>query len=96
MAKYITRTIIKYNTKATFVMNGQLDTYILDGEVGKKEAKKLLISILGNKDIVIISCKKEGEYSAVYKMPEKDFIAMATKESETNLVVDLLSNKPLC
>lgn len=81
MAKYITRTIIKHNTKVTFVMNGQLDTYTLDGEVGKKEAKKLLISILGNKDIVIISCTKEEASSSVYKMLEKDFIAMATKES---------------
>lgn len=81
MVKYITRTIIKYNTKVTFVMNGQLDTYTLDGEVGKKEAKKLLISILGNKNIVIVSCEKEEESSSVYKMLEKDFIAMATKES---------------
>lgn len=81
MTKYITRTIIKYNTKVTFVMNGQLDTYTLDGEVGKKEAKKLLISILGNKDIVIISCTKEEESSSVYKMLEKDFVSTATKES---------------
>lgn len=81
MVKYITRTIIKYNTKVTFVMNGQLDTYTLDGEVGKKEAKKLLISILGNKNIVIVSCEKKEASSAVYKMLEKDFIAMATKES---------------
>lgn len=81
MTKYITRTIIKYNTKVTFIMNGQLDTYTLDGEVGKKEAKKLLISILGNKDIAIISCTKEEESSSVYKMLEKDFVATATKES---------------
>lgn len=67
--------------KVTFVMNGQLDTYKLDGEVGKKEAKKLLISILGNKDILIVSCTKEEVSSSVYKMLEKDFIAMATKES---------------
>lgn len=81
MAKYITRTIDTYNTKVTFVMNGQLDTYNLDGEVGKKEAKKLLIPILGNKDILIVSCTKEVVSSSVYKMLEKDFIAMATKES---------------
>lgn len=39
MAKYITRTIVNYNTKVSFVMNRQLDTYELLGEVGKKEAK---------------------------------------------------------
>lgn len=81
MAKYITRTIVTYNTKVTFVMNGQIDTYKLNGEVGKKEAKKILISVFGNNDIIIISCEKEEESSAVYKMLEKDFIAMATKES---------------
>ncbi|UWH94098.1 MAG: hypothetical protein [Bacteriophage sp.] len=81
MAKYITRTIVTYNTKVTFVMNGQIDTYKLNGEVGKKEAKKILISVFGNNDIIIVSCEKEEESSAVYKMLEKDFIATATKES---------------
>lgn len=81
MAKYITRTIATYNTKVTFVMNGQLDSYMIDGEVGKKEAKKLLISILGNKEILIVSCTKEEVSSSVYKMLEKDFVAAATKES---------------
>lgn len=81
MAKYITRTIVTYNTKVTFVMNGQIDTYKLNGEVGKKEAKKILISVFGNNDIIIVSCEKEEESSAVYKMLEKDFIAKATKES---------------
>jgi hypothetical protein len=81
MAKYITRTIVTYNTKVTFVMNGQIDTYKLNGEVGKKEAKKILISVFGNNDIIIVSCEKEEESSAVYKMLEKDFIDMATKES---------------
>lgn len=81
MAKYITRTIVTYNTKVTFVMNGQIDTYKLNGEIGKKEAKKILISVFGNNDIIIVSCEKEEESSAVYKMLEKDFIAMATKES---------------
>lgn len=81
MAKYITRMIVTYNTKVTFVMNGQIDTYKLNGEVGKKEAKKILISVFGNNDIIIVSCEKEEESSAVYKMLEKDFIAMATKES---------------
>lgn len=81
MAKYITRTIVTYNTKVTFVMNGQIDTYKLNGEVGKKEAKKILISVFGNNNIIIVSCEKEEVSSAVYKMLEKDFIAMATKES---------------
>lgn len=81
MAKYITRTIVMYNTKVTFVMNGQIDTYKLNGEVGKKEAKKILISVFGNNDIIIVSCEKEEESSSVYKMLEKDFIAMATKEN---------------
>lgn len=81
MAKYITRTIVTYNTKVTFVMNDQIDTYKLNGEVGKKEAKKILISVFGNNDIIIVSCEKEEESSSVYKMLEKDFIAMATKES---------------
>lgn len=81
MAKYITKKITTYNTKVTFVMNGQLDSYMLDGEVGKKEAKKLLISILGNKEILIVSCTKEEASSSVYKMLKKDFVAVATKES---------------
>lgn len=37
--KYITRTIQKYNSKVTFVMNGQLSEYIIEGEVGKKKSK---------------------------------------------------------
>ena len=81
MAKYVTRTIIEYNTEVRFVKDGQLDICKLDGEVGKKEAKKILISVFGNNDIIIVSCEKEEESSAVYKMLEKDFIAMATKES---------------
>lgn len=81
MAKYITRTIVTYNTIVTFVMNGQIDTYKLNGEVGKKEAKKILISVFGNNDIIIVSCEKEEESSSLYKMLEKDFIATATKES---------------
>ena len=81
MAKYITRTIIEYDTEVRFVKDGQLGTYKLDGVVGKKEAKKLLISILGSKDIIIVSCTKKEVSSAVYKMLEKDFVAAATKES---------------
>ena len=40
MAKYITRTIDTFNTKVTFVMNNQINDYVLMGTVGKKEAKK--------------------------------------------------------
>ena len=40
MAKYVTRTIESYNTKVTFVMNNQINEYVLIGTVGKKEAKK--------------------------------------------------------
>lgn len=83
MAKYITRTIIEYNTEVRFVKDGQIDICKLDGVVGKKEAKKLLISLLGSKDILIVSCTKKEASSALYKMLEKDFIAMATKESTT-------------
>lgn len=45
MAKYITRTIESYNTKVTFVMNKQINEYVLTDVVGKKEAKKQLESI---------------------------------------------------
>lgn len=81
MAKYITRTIIEYNTEVRFVKDGQLDICELDGVVGKNEAKKLLISLLGTKDILIVSCTKKEVSSSVYKMLEKDFVATATKES---------------
>ena len=40
MTKYITRTIDTFNTKVTFVMNNQINEYVLMGTVGKKEAKK--------------------------------------------------------
>lgn len=77
MAKYITRTIVNYNTKVTFVMNKQIDTYELLGEVGKKEAKKQLITIMGTDDIVIVSCEKVKISSKLYRMLESDFISNA-------------------
>ena len=40
MAKYITRTIDTFNTKVTFVMNNQINDYVLMGTVGKKKQKK--------------------------------------------------------
>lgn len=74
MAKYITRTIERYNTKVTFVMNNQLDTHELLGEVGKKEAKKQLVSIMGTEDIVVVSCEKVVVSQKLYRMLESDFI----------------------
>ena len=77
MAKYITRTIVNYNTKVTFVMNNQIDTYELLGEVGKKEAKKQLITIMGTDNIMIVSCEKIEVSSKLYRMLESDFISNA-------------------
>ena len=76
MEKYITRTIESYNTKVTFVMNNQLNDYLLTGVVGKKEAKKQIQTIF-NEDVVIVSCDKVAESSKLYRMLESDFIAHA-------------------
>ena len=76
MAKYITRTIDTFNTKVTFVMNNQLNDYILTGVVGKKEAKKQIQKIF-NEEVVIVSCDKVAESSKLYRMLESDFIAHA-------------------
>ena len=38
MSKYVTRTIESYNTKVTFVMNNQINEYVLIGTVGKKRS----------------------------------------------------------
>lgn len=84
MSKYITRTIINYNTKVTFVMNNNIDTYELLGEVGKKEAKKQLITIMGTNDIIIVSCEKIEVSHKLYRMLESDFIRHA--ESPNKIV----------
>lgn len=76
MSKYVTRTIEAYNTKVTFVMNNQLNDYLLTGVVGKKEAKKQIQSIF-NDDVVIVSCEKVVESAKLYRMLETDFIANA-------------------
>ena len=76
MAKYITRTIDTFNTKVTFVMNNQINEYVLMGTVGKKEAKKQIQAIF-NEDVVIISCEKVVESSKLYRMLETDFIKHA-------------------
>ena len=76
MAKYVTRTIDSYNTKVTFVMNNQINDYILMGTVGKKEAKKQIQTIF-NEDVVIVSCDKVAESRKLYRMLESEFIAHA-------------------
>ena len=76
MAKYITRTIDTFNTKVTFVMNNQINDYVLMGTVGKKEAKNQIQTIF-NEDVVIVSCEKVLESSKLYRMLESDFIAHA-------------------
>ena len=76
MAKYITRTIDTFNTKVTFVMNNQINEYVLMGTVGKKEAKKQIQAIF-NEDVIIVSCEKVVESSKLYRMLESDFIAHA-------------------
>ena len=76
MAKYVTRTIESYNTKVTFVMNNQINDYVLMGTVGKKEAKKQIKSIF-NEDVIIVSCEKVVESSKLYRMLESDFISHA-------------------
>ena len=76
MAKYITRTIDTFNTKVTFVMNNQLNEYVLTGVVGIKEAKKQIKTIF-NEDVIIVSCEKVKESSKLYRMLESDFIANA-------------------
>ena len=77
MAKYITRTISCYNTKVTFVTNRQINTHVLLGEIGKKEAKKQLISIIGTDNITIVDCEKVETSSKLYRMLESDFIKHA-------------------
>ena len=83
MAKYITRTVESYNTKVTFVMNNQINDYVLMGVVGKKEAKKQIQSIF-NEDVVIVSCEKVVESTHLYRMLESDFIKYAELVSKTD------------
>lgn len=83
MAKYITRTIESYNTKVTFVMDKQINDYVLMGVVGKQEAKKQIQSIF-NEDVVIVSCEKVVESTNLYRMLESDFIKYAELVSKTD------------
>ena len=79
MKRYITRTIETYDTVVQFVMNGQIDTYTLPGEAGKKEAKRILMQTFETKDIIIVSCKRKVVSKSQYRMPEEKFISLAEK-----------------
>lgn len=79
MKGYITRTIEKYETVVTFVKYGQISTYTLPGEVGKKEAKKILMRDFETKDILIVSCKRKVFSRTKYRLPEEKFISLAEK-----------------
>lgn len=74
--KYITRTIANYNSKVTFVMDGQINDYVITGEVGKKKAKREIESIFG-KPVIIVLIEKEIESEKLYRMPEETFVSMA-------------------
>lgn len=74
--KYITRTIETYDSEVSFVSKGELTTFKLDGEMGKKEAKKKLIE-LGFENIVIVSVNKVIKESHIYRMTEDSFIKNA-------------------
>ena len=87
MKKYVTRTIESYNTKVTFVMNNQINDYVLMGVVGKKEAKKQIQTIF-NEDVIIVSCEKVEKSSKIYRMLESDFIANSeVVNSDTSIEV---------
>lgn len=78
MAKYITRTIEKYNTDVVFVMDGQINKYELNGLVGKKKAKLELKNKFGdNTDIVIVSVNKKLVDSKLYRISEEKFLEYA-------------------
>lgn len=79
MKRYVTRTIETYDTVVQFVMNGQIDTYTLHGEAGKKEAKRILMQTFETKDIIIVSCKRKVVSKSQYRLPEEKFISLAEK-----------------
>lgn len=83
MKKYITRTIDEYDTDVLFVMDGQIVRNTFPGEIGKKEAKRLLMQTFNTKDIIIISCTRKVVNSSVYRLPEETFISMAEKVEKT-------------
>lgn len=79
MKRYVTRTIETYDTVVQFVMNGQIDTYTLPGEAGKKEAKRILMQTFETKDIIIVRCKRKVVSKSQYRLPEEKFISLAEK-----------------
>lgn len=79
MKRYVTRTIETYSTVVQFVMNGKIDTYTLQGEAGKKEAKRILMQTFKTKDIIIVSCERKVVSKSQYRMPEEKFISLAEK-----------------
>lgn len=76
MAKYITRTIEKYNTEVVFVMDGQINNHELQGIVGKKKAKLELDNMFGS-DVVIVSVNKKLIDSKLYRITEEKFLEYA-------------------
>lgn len=79
MKRYVTRTIETYDTVVQFVVNGQIDTYTLQGEAGKKEAKRILMQTFETKDIIIVSCKRKVASKSLYRLTEETFISLAEK-----------------
>lgn len=79
MKRYVTRTIETYDTVVQFVMNGQIDTYTLPGEAGKKEAKRILMQTFETKDIIIVRCERKVVSKSQYRLPEEKFISLAEK-----------------
>ena len=79
MKKYVTRTIEKYDTDVRYVMYGQIELYTFPGEIGKKEAKRLLMQTFNTKDIIIISCTRKVVSKSQYRLPEEKFISLAEK-----------------
>lgn len=79
MAKYITRTIIEYNTVVTYCNGMEVHKFELKGEKGKKEAKKEICEIIGNDNIVVVSIERKEVKETKYRMKEEDFILNAEK-----------------
>lgn len=79
MKRYVTRTIETYDTVVQYVMDEQIDICTLQGELGKKEAKRILMQTFETKDIIIVSCKRKVVSKSQYRLPEEKFISLAEK-----------------
>lgn len=85
MAKYITRTIEKYNTEVVFVKDGQINNYELSGMAGKKKAKVELQNMFGkDTDIIIVSVNKKLVDSKLYRITEEKFLEYAEEVAIPN------------